>query len=82
MDASSTEKKSKKKEKRSVDDALITAEQKPEMNTKKKNIKSSANTKTESDTRPAKPTRCYKKKNQKPEEGSFNVIKGPIYCYV
>ena len=81
MDVKSTEKKSKKNEKRSVDDALTTADQKPAMKTKKKNITSSDNTETESDTRPATPTRCYNKKNQKPEEGSFNVMEGPTYCY-
>ena len=49
MDGQSTGKKSKKKEKRSVDDVSITAEPKPEKKTKKKD-KSSDDTKTESDT--------------------------------
>jgi hypothetical protein len=98
MDVKSTEKKSKKKDKRLDDDALITAEPNPKKDTKKikkkeKQINDDVIISTESKpkkekqssddpkTEPVKPTRCYNKKIQKPEEGSFNVIKGPIYCY-
>jgi hypothetical protein len=79
MDVKSTEKKSKKKDKRLDDDALITTEPKPKKETKKK--KSSDDAKTEPDTKTAKPTRIYNKKSQVPEDGFFHVIKGPIYCY-